>query len=63
MALLAAQASPELVKELGRWRSDAWKNYNHSSANFGESFLLRACSIRVEATEAMLDDEELSDVE
>ena len=62
MALLAAQASPELVKVLGRWRSDAWRAYNHPSASFGSSYLLAACDTHVEATEALLDDE-LSDVD
>ena len=61
MALLAAQASPELVKALGRWRSDAWKAYNHHSATFGEDYLKRACEVEVCATEALIDDDHEDD--
>ena len=56
MALLAAGASPELVKALGRWKSDAWKAYNHHTGNFGSAFLAVACAVNVDATEATIDD-------
>ena len=58
MALLAAGASPELVKALGRWKSDAWKAYNHHTGNFGSAFLAAACSMLVDATEAVVDDKD-----
>ena len=61
MALLAAGASPELVKALGRWKSDAWKAYNHHTGNFGSAFLASACAMSVEATEAVIDDQDQFD--
>ena len=61
MALLAAGASPELVKALGRWKSDAWKAYNHHTGNFGSAFLAAACSMLVDATEAEVDDKDQYD--
>ena len=62
MALLALPGmTPELVKVLGRWRSDAWKAYNHHSASFGVQFLRAASDATVEATEAILDDNEEGD--
>ena len=61
MALLATDITPEQIKVLGRWRSDAWKACNHSNPAFAQKFLHRACHVFVDATECALDD--LSDID
>ena len=64
MALLAVPGmTPELIKILGRWRSDAWKAYNHHTASFGLHFLRAAADTSVVATEALLDDRQDDDEE
>jgi hypothetical protein len=55
-ALFAAGATPESIKALGRWWSDAYLLYIRSSQQSAERLLASACSVPVASLEAQYDD-------